>query len=137
MFALRPIPRGRPIIRYCGRLVTHQEADGDAVDNGHTFLFILNDDYVIDAGSGGNSARWINHACQPNCDAFLIESPSRDPAKDRIVIESRRKISPGEELTYDYCIETDDRITASVKKLWQCRCGSKKCRGTMLRRRRS
>lgn len=137
VFALRRIPKGRTIIRYRGRLVTHEEADVDALDNGHTFLFILNEHYVIDASNEGNSARWINHACEPNCEAFQIESPSGDPRRDRIVIDSKRPIRAGEELTYDYRIETNERITPGLKKLWPCRCGSRKCRGTMLRRRRS
>jgi hypothetical protein len=137
VFALRPIPKGREIIRYRGRLVTHDEADEGSVDNGHTFLFILNDHYVIDAADGGNSARWINHGCQPNCVAYQHESPSGDPSKDRVVIESLRDIAAGEELTYDYRIETEDPVTASLKKQWACRCGAGKCRGTMLRRRRA
>lgn len=137
VFALRRIAEGRTIIRYRGGLITHRQADEGGVDDGHTFLFILNDHWVIDATSGGNSARWINHSCRPNCAAYLVESASRDPRRDRIVIDASRDIAAGEELTYDYRIQTQEHITASVKKLWECRCGAPRCRGTMLRRARS
>lgn len=136
MFALRPIPKGKTIVRYRGALVTHADIDriyDGQSDNGHTFLFTLNDQYVIDASTRGNSARWINHACQPNCMAYVIESASDDRRKDRIEIESKRDIAAGEELTYDYRIEPEERITESLLRLWQCRCGARRCRGTMLR----
>lgn len=134
VFALRDIRKGHPIIRYRGVLKTHQECEREYhSDDGHTFLFTLNDQYVIDGTQKGNSARWINHACQPNCIAFVIESDSGDPRRDQIVIESLRDIPAGAELTYDYRIEPEERVTESLLRLWQCRCGSRRCRGTMLK----
>jgi uncharacterized protein len=134
VFARRKIPKGRAIIPYRGKLITHAEADAQGPDDGHTFLFILNDDYVIDATRGGNEARWINHSCNPNCIAYLIESRAKNPKWDKVVIESLRDIAPGEELSYDYRIEADDPDNALERSLWVCRCGAKNCTGTMLHR---
>jgi len=88
---------------------------------------------VIDGSRRGNNARWINHSCDPNCQALIDESDSGDPRKDKVVIEAIRKIKPGEELTYDYGIVLDMPHTARLKKIWACRCGSPKCIGTMLK----
>ncbi len=137
VFALRKIPKGREIIRYGGKLITQAEADAQGPDDGHTFLFILNDDYVIDAAKNGNEARWINHSCKPNCIAYLIENKAGDRKKDKVVIESLRDIASGEELTYDYRIESDNPDSPVEQRLWACRCGAPRCRGTMLRRRKS
>jgi SET domain-containing protein len=138
VFALAPIARGERIIEYKGKRRTHADVDaGDSgdVDSGHTFLFTLNDDYVIDANFSGNSARWINHSCKPNCEAVLDEN-EKDPKKSRVFIEARRAIKPGEELTYDYGITLDEPHTARLKKIWACRCGAKNCTGTMLKPKR-
>ena len=135
VFAQLPIAKGERVIEYKGERRTHAEVDaGDtgAADSGHTFLFTLNDDYVIDANHGGNSARWINHSCKPNCEAVLEENEA-DPRKSKVFIEARRAIRPGEELTYDYGITLDEPHTARLKKIWACRCGSKNCTGTMLK----
>jgi SET domain-containing protein len=135
VFALAPIAKGERVIEYKGRRRTHAEVDeGDsgAVDSGHTFLFTLNDDYVIDANFEGNSARWINHSCSPNCEAVLDEN-DEDPRKSRVFIEAKRAIKPGEELTYDYGITLDEPHTARLKKIWACHCGARNCTGTMLR----
>ena len=139
VFALAPIAKGERIIEYKGRRRTHAEVDaggsGD-VESGHTFLFTLNDDYVIDANFEGNSARWINHSCAPNCEAVLEEHEGDDHRKDRVFIEAKRAIKPGEELTYDYGITLDEPHTARLKKIWACRCGAKNCTGTMLKPKR-
>ena len=136
VFALKPIRKGRAIIRYGGKLLTHAEADNGEPDTGHTFLFILNDDYVIDAGQRGNDARFINHSCAPNCVAYLIESKTKNRKKDRVVIEALRDIAAGEELSYDYRIEAEAPITKREQRMWVCRCGARRCRGTMLREKR-
>ena len=139
MFAVAQIKKGERLIEYKGRRRTHEDVDagdsGDA-DSGHTFLFTLNDHYLIDANVRGNVARWLNHSCEPNCQAFLIESSNGDPRKDRVVIEALRDIAPGEELTYDYGITLAERHTPRLKKIWACRCGSKDCTGTMLKPKR-
>ncbi len=136
VFAASAIARGEEIIQYKGRLLTHAEADeryGDGGETGHTFLFTLNDRYIIDANQGGNSARWINHSCAPNCRALVEESASGDPRRDKVVIETIRAIKPGEELTYDYGIVLEVPHTARLKKLWRCLCGSPRCTGTLLK----
>ena len=139
VFAVSAIARGEPIVQYKGKLLTPTEADelyGDGGETGHTFLFTLNDDYVIDANQRGNSARWINHSCTPNCRAVVEESASGDPRRDQVMIEAIRAIKPGEELTYDYGIVLDAPHTARLKKLWACHCGSPTCTGTLLKPKR-
>ncbi len=135
VFALAPIRKGERIIEYRGRRRTHAAVDrdqaGDA-DSGHTFLFTLNDEYVIDANHEGNSARWINHSCAPNCEAVLDEHEGDDRRRDRVFIEAIRDIRPGEELTYNYGITLEERHTPRMKKIWACRCGARNCTGTML-----
>lgn len=133
VFAARDIAFAEEIVEYKGRLITHAQADeqyGD--DSGHTFLFTLNEHYVIDANVDGNEARWINHSCDPNCEAVSEESDDGDPAKERMLIQPMRPIRAGEELTYDYSITTQGPITDQERVLWACRCGSPHCRGVML-----
>jgi uncharacterized protein len=83
---------------------------------------------MIDAAFGGNLARWINHSCDPNCEAVEEDG--------RIYIESIRDIEPGEELAYDYNYILDERHTPKMKKRFPCRCGAPACRGTILGRKR-
>lgn len=139
VFADEQIRKGDRIVRYKGTLRTHKEVDrlyGEQDENGHTFLFTLNDEYVIDANEGGNVARWINHSCDPNCESVIEENDKGKAHKDKVFIEAIRDIKPGEELTYNYGIVLEERYTAKLKKLWECRCGSKKCTGTMLQPKR-
>lgn len=139
VFAYRAIRAGTEIIEYKGRLLTHDEADeryGGNTEEGHTFLFTLNDDYVIDGNDQGNSARWINHSCDPNCQAVTIEDDEGRPDKDCVVIEALRNIKAGEELSFDYGIVLDVPHTRQRKAIWACRCGSPNCTGTMLKPKR-
>ena len=139
VFATCDIPAGIELIEYKGRLLRIAQADriyADTSGTGHTFLFTLNERYLIDANVGGNVARWINHGCDPNCEAFVHESADGDPRRDRVIIESRRAIKAGEELTYDYGIVLEEPHTARLKRAWACRCGAAACSGTMLRPRR-
>lgn len=138
VFAALPIDKGERLIEYKGRRRTHDEVDaGDSgdIESGHTFLFTLNEDWVIDANFEGNDARWINHSCAPNCEAVMVEDEA-DPKNSRVFIEAIRAIRPGEELTYDYGITLAERHTPRLKKIWECRCGSPKCTGTMLQPKR-
>ena len=89
----------------------------DPNDPNHTFYFHIDDKHVIDANVGGNAARWINHACKPNCEA--------DEVDGRVFIKALRNLEPGEELFYDYGLVIDERYTAKLKKQYECRCGSK------------
>jgi SET domain-containing protein len=128
VFALKRIRAGETIIEYKGEIITWKEAlerhPHDPHDPDHTFYFHIDDGRVIDAGVGGNAARWINHACDPNCEA--------DEVDGRIFIKALRDLKPGEELFYDYGLIFDGRHTPALKKKFACRCGTKACRGTML-----
>ena len=79
---------------------------------------------MIDGGSGGNDSRYINHACEPNCEAFEEDG--------RVYVYSQQEIEQGEELNYNYALIYEERHTAAVKKLFECRCGAPSCTGTML-----
>jgi len=139
VFAVQPLKKGDRVIEYKGRRRTHEQVDADDtgdVESGHTFLFTLNDDYVIDANYEGNDARWINHSCDPNCEAVIEEAEGDERRNDKVFIEAIRNIKPGEELTYNYGITLGERHTPRLKKIWECRCGSKKCTGTMLQPKR-
>lgn len=128
VFALMPIAKGERIIEYLGEVVTWPEAlsrhPHDPSDPNHTFFFHIDDGHVIDAAVGGNAARWINHACSPNCKA--------EQEDERVFIDARRDIAPGEELFYDYGLVIDERYTAKLKQEYECRCGNARCRRTML-----
>ncbi|MBS0442597.1 MAG: SET domain-containing protein-lysine N-methyltransferase [Proteobacteria bacterium] len=128
VFALQPLKKGEVVIEYKGEVIDWPEAlrrhPHDPSDPNHTFYFHIDEQHVIDAKVGGNAARWINHACDPNCEA--------DEVDGRIFIKARRAIKPGEELFYDYGLIIDDKYTPKLKKEFACHCGSKKCRGTML-----
>lgn len=127
-FAAQPIKKGTQIIEYVGERISQKEADRRYDDAGmkrhHTFLFSLDNGKVIDAAVKGNDARFINHSCEPNCQAIETRS--------RIFIEALRDIAAGEELFYDYAYERSDETTPEDEKLYECRCGSPKCRGSIL-----
>jgi SET domain-containing protein len=128
VFAARPIAKGARIIEYTGRRIAYTLANrlygDDERAPTHTFLFELDDDMVIDAGQGGNAARWINHSCDPNCEAVDEDG--------RIFIDALRAIAPGEELGYDYGITLDERHSPREKRRWPCFCGAANCRRTLL-----
>ena len=134
--AIAPIRKGELIVEYKGTLITHEEADThyQGPETGHTFLFILNDDHVIDANRKGNVARWFNTSCNTNCEALVHEHSGKDRKKDQVIIEAKRAIKAGEELTYDYGIVIKRKLSKKEKAKWACRCGSPKCTGTMLRK---
>lgn len=135
VFATEAIAKGERIVRYKGEIRNHAEVDADYAghdETGHTFLFSLNDEYVIDANIDGNVARWINHSCAPNCEAVQEENDKGKKHKDKVFIEAMRDIAQGEELSYNYGIVLDEPYTPELKKLWECRCGSSKCTHTML-----
>jgi len=139
VFAAMDLPTETIVIEYRGRRLTHRQADrlyGGNADSGHTFIFSLNDQYVIDGNVEGNSARWINHSCAPNCRAYIQENTLNDPRQDRIFIETLRAIRQGEEITFDYGIRLSERHTVRMKRIWACRCGEKNCSGTILKSKR-
>ncbi len=135
VFAIASIKKGTRIIEYKGTRMTQKESDivyGNTSDTGHTFLFTLNDYYVIDGNFRSNAARWINHGCTPNCESETEEDDSGRPEKERVFIHAIRNIKAGDELIYDYLITLDEPHTKRLKKIWQCLCGAKNCKGTML-----
>ena len=127
-FALLPIRTGKKIDEYWGQPITHEEADrryDDSKGRHHTFLFVLDDETVLDARYGGNDARFINHSCDPNCETVIEDG--------HIWIKAIKPISPETELVYDYRFEWQDEYEPEDVRYYACRCGAAKCRGTILR----
>ena len=128
VFALRDLAEGETIIEYVGAVITWKEAQRrhphDPQDPNHTFYFHIDEKHVIDALYGGNSSRWINHSCAPNCEA--------DEQGGRVFIKALRNIAAGEELFYDYGLIIDERYTPKLKAEYPCWCGADGCRGTLL-----
>lgn len=124
IFARCDIPEDSPIIEYVGEKITKAESQrrGDALiskskktGGAAVYVFTLNQRYDVDGAKGRNPARYINHSCAPNCEAYII--------RGRIWIYSLREIKAGEELTYNYGFDVDT---------WDehpCRCGSDRCVG--------
>ena len=116
------------MLEYKGEIITWKKAQRihphDPSQPNHTFYFHLDDRHVIDGKISGNSARWINHSCEPNLEA------NQDGY--RVFFTALRTIKVGEELSYDYGLMIDARKTAKLKKEYACLCGSANCRGTML-----
>jgi SET domain-containing protein len=128
VFAARRIRKGTRVIEYVGERISHAEADrryeDKPADDNHTFLFIVDGRTVIDAGVGGNEARFINHGCDPNCETVID--------KRRVFIHAIRTIAPGEELAYDYQIRREPGDPPEIEEVFACRCGADACRGTMI-----
>ena len=131
VFATAAIRKGKRIIEYKGDVTTwavaRKRPDSDPDNPHHTFIFEREDGKVIDAGVRGNAARWINHSCEPNCETV-------EDGDGRVYIEACRRIRPGEELTYDYQLTVDGRLGRKSLEAYACRCGSARCRGTMIAR---
>ena len=128
VFALQDLAEGETLIEYLGEVISWPEAlrrhPHDPAQPNHTFYFHIDDGRVIDAKVGGNSSRWINHSCQPNCEA--------DEESGRVFIKALRNILAGEELFYDYGLIIDAKYTKKLKAEYPCWCGAKSCRGTLL-----
>ena len=127
-FAIRNIKKGTRLIEYLGQRISWRTADkrydDEKMGRHHTFLFTVDDKVVIDAAVNGNDARFLNHSCDGNCEAIT--------ERKRIFIEARRSIKAGEELLYDYQYERSEDHTEEDEKFYACRCGSPKCRGSIL-----
>jgi uncharacterized protein len=129
-FSTRRIPKGARIIEYLGECIDEDEADirypDDDMGRHHTFLFSIGDgDRVLDAGPIDWPAKYINHSCDPNCEALEEED-------GRVFISALKNIPKGVELSYDYAYERTADHTAADEELYVCRCGSPKCRGTIM-----
>ncbi|HJV84650.1 MAG TPA: SET domain-containing protein-lysine N-methyltransferase [Noviherbaspirillum sp.] len=129
LFAIRKIAAGSCIIEYRGERIDWEEAQRRAEERGgpvnHTFFFSLHDGRVIDGGRRGNDARFINHACEPNCEAFEHED-------GRVYVYAMRPIERGEELNYNYALIYEGRHTPAIKRAFACHCGTPGCTGTYL-----
>ncbi len=127
-FAVRPIKKGTRVVEYAGERISNEEADrrydDDAMNRHHTFLFAIDAKTSIDGASGGNEAAYINHSCDPNCEAVADEK--------RIFIDAIKDIAVGEELTYDYRYARQGTSDREAKRLYPCFCGAATCRGTIL-----
>ena len=128
VYALQDLAEGETLIEYLGEVISWKEAlrrhPHDPANPNHTFYFHIDDGHVIDGKQGGNSARWINHSCQPNCEA--------DETDGRVFIKALRGIKAGEELFYDYGLIIDAKYTKKLLAEYPCWCGAKRCRGTLL-----
>ncbi len=130
VFAAKPFRNGERIIEYTGQRIRWSSVP-DELDDPRMYYFGIGDGkWVIDPSVGGNEARWINHSCDPNC--TIRES------RGRIFIHALRRIRTGEELFYDYHLETDEGVerTTEIEEEAPCYCGSPRCRGTLLAARR-
>ncbi|HJQ54667.1 MAG TPA: SET domain-containing protein-lysine N-methyltransferase [Gemmatimonadaceae bacterium] len=131
VFAARRIRKGTRILEYLGERIDNDEADRRYDDNRmkrhHTFLFTLDKNTVIDGAiaTGGGDASFINHSCDPNCEAIITGK--------KIFIHAKRTIEPGEELAYDYQYERTGENDDELEKFYVCRCGAQNCRGTIMK----
>lgn len=128
VFAVQDLAEGETLIEYKGELISWKEAlrrhPHDPAQPNHTFYFHIDDGRVIDGNVKGNAARWINHSCEPNCEA--------DEVDGRVYIKALRNIAAGEELNYDYGLIIDEPYTPKLLSEFPCWCGSEQCRGTLL-----
>ena len=128
VFAVQDLAEGETLMEYVGEVISWPEAlrrhPHDAAQPSHTFYFHIDENHVIDAKVGGNSSRWINHSCQPNCEA--------EESGNRVFIKALRNIAAGDELFYDYGLVIDARYTPKLLADYPCWCGADTCRGTLL-----
>ncbi len=131
VFAARRIRKGTRIVEYEGERVSNDEADRRYDETGmrrhHTFLFTLDRKTVIDGAiaRGGGDASYINHSCEPNCEAVITDK--------RIFIHALHTIEPGTELAYDYQYERTGENDDELEKFYVCECGAPGCRGTIMK----
>jgi len=122
LYAARNIKAETIIIYYKGKLITKNETEKNPkYDNEKAiYLFNLNSRYDLDGDFEYNTARLINHSCQPNCEVAGKGL--------KLWIFALRDIKKGEELSYDYGFGYDENY-----KDFPCKCGSKNCVGYIVR----
>ena len=109
IYATAAISKNKRIISYTGEKISNQESlkrERRYIRRGHIWCFKLTNRTVIDAGVGGNLARYINHSCRPNCYVHIVDGV--------IWVRAARGIRKGEELTYNYNTDGEGQIP--------CRC---------------
>ena len=116
VYAAAPIKKRTIVVEYTGPRLTYAEADAIYEHSPRTYLFGLVDGTDVIDGDG--IAAFINHSCDPNCQA--------DEIKGRVIIRALRNIAVGEELAYDYNLYDGDADDLAL-----CVCGSRKCRRSM------
>lgn len=128
-FATRKIRKGTRLIEYTGERISNDEADArydeSRMRRHHTFLFTLTPRTVIDGAVNGNESIYINHSCDPNCEAVIEDG--------RIWIEALRTIQDGEELAYDYQYERTGENDEDLERFYKCNCGAAACRGSIMK----
>lgn len=129
VYATRAIPKESRIIEYVGELIDKEESERRGISQhskslktggAAVYIFTLSKRYDIDGDVPWNTARLINHSCDPNCEAWIVGR--------KIFIYSLRDIEAGEELTFDYGFDVD------CYEDHPCRCGSKECVGYIVSR---
>ncbi len=122
LFARQYFKKGERVIEYKGKKYTHKQIeDDDRFDNSKAiYLFTLNKTYVLDGDTKSNTAKYINHSCDPNCEVDVI--------KGKIWIIATQDIKKGDELSYDYGFGYDKDF-----RQFPCKCGSKNCCGYIVR----
>lgn len=128
MFATKNIIKEEKIIEYVGEIISNEEGDvratvtekdADHKTKGAVYLFTIDDDHVLDGNVDWNPARFINHSCDPNCESGFEDK--------QIFIYALKKITKGQELTYDYGYEVSDDY-----KSHPCFCQAKNCFGYII-----
>ncbi|CAH8360812.1 unnamed protein product [Eruca vesicaria subsp. sativa] len=125
LVALEPIDAEDFVIEYVGELIRSsiseiRERQYEKMGIGSSYLFRLDDGYVIDATKRGGIARFINHSCEPNCYTKIISVDG----KKKIFIYAKRHIDAGEEISYNYKFPLEDNKIP-------CNCKAPKCRGSL------
>ena len=122
LYATKDIKNGSKIIEYKGKVITRKEAEENPkYDNEKAiYLFNLNKRYDLDGDFKFNTARLINHSCNPNCEVTGTGL--------KVWVHSIKDIKKGEEFSYDYGFSFDEDF-----KNYPCRCGSINCCGYIVR----
>ena len=122
LYAKKDIAPGTRIIQYIGKLITKKQTENnDKFDNDKDiYLFNLNNRYDLDGDFKWNTARLINHSCDPNCEVFGTGL--------KIWVYAMKNIKKGEELSYDYGFSYDEDYIN-----YPCKCKSKACVGYIIR----
>ena len=116
VYAAEPIPAYRKVIEYTGEKISRKETKRRAQSTDLIYLFTLDSYWTIDGSVNGSGAEYINHSCDPNLAARIVNG--------HILYMSVRNIKRGEELTVDY--HFDKKVERII-----CTCGTLKCRGTI------
>ena len=122
LYANQNIKKGTKIIEYKGKIISVKQSETNPkFDNGKAiYLFNISKKYDLDGDFKFNTARLINHSCEPNCEVF--------GSGLKIWVYAMKNIKKGEELSYDYGFNYDDDY-----KAYPCKCGTKNCAGYIVR----